>query len=118
VPAITYVSEARSFRPGAAIDLDGSSWQADAPAIPTISRLLDLEPAIERSRSGNGAHLWFLFAEAIPSADARKLLHAPYADNGQWAALGRRSGRRSIVGATGDAIVGDTGRNVPDSGER
>lgn len=56
-----------------AIDLDGSSWQSDARAIRTTSRLFDLEPAIERSRSGNGAHVWFFFADAVSATDARKL---------------------------------------------
>ncbi|WP_448509641.1 TOTE conflict system archaeo-eukaryotic primase domain-containing protein [Immundisolibacter sp.] len=29
--------------------------------------------AIERSRSGNGAHAWFFFSSAVPAAAARKL---------------------------------------------
>jgi hypothetical protein len=29
--------------------------------------------AIERSRSGNGAHAWILFAEPVPAADAPRL---------------------------------------------
>src|SRR5205823_11297469 len=29
--------------------------------------------ALERSRSGNGAHVWFFFEEAIPASLARKL---------------------------------------------
>ncbi len=55
------------------MDLDGSSWQPDVQAIRKTCRGLDLEPAIERSRSGNGAHVWFFFADAIPAADARRL---------------------------------------------
>ena len=56
-----------------AIDLDGSSWQSDARAIRDTCRSLDLEPAIERSRSGNGAHVWLFFAEAVAASDARRL---------------------------------------------
>ena len=56
-----------------AIDLDGRSWQADARAIRETCKSLDLEPAIERSRSGNGAHPWFFFAEPVRAADARRL---------------------------------------------
>ena len=34
---------------------------------------LDLPAAVERSRSGRGAHVWFFFEEAIPAALARRL---------------------------------------------
>ena len=56
-----------------AIDLDGSSWQSDVGAIRQTCRSLDLEPAIERSRSGNGAHVWFFFAGVVAASDARRL---------------------------------------------
>ena len=56
-----------------AMDLDGSTWQSDVQAIRKTCRGFDVEPAIERSRSGNGAHVWFFFADAIPAADARRL---------------------------------------------
>ena len=56
-----------------AIDLDGKSWQSDTRAIQSTARAVGLEPAIERSRSGNGAHLWFFFVDAVTAADARKL---------------------------------------------
>jgi hypothetical protein len=56
-----------------AIDLDGASWRSDTQAISATARSLDLEPAIERSRSGNGAHMWFFFADAVSAADARRL---------------------------------------------
>jgi superfamily II DNA or RNA helicase len=56
-----------------AIDLDGDSWRSDASAIRRTCRSLSLEPAIERSRSGGGAHLWFFFSDAVPAADARRL---------------------------------------------
>lgn len=32
-----------------------------------------LTPAVERSRSGNGGHVWFFFSQPVPAADARKL---------------------------------------------
>lgn len=56
-----------------AIDLDGGSWQTDVRAIRDTCTSLGLEPAIERSRSGNGAHVWLFFADAVAAADARKL---------------------------------------------
>ena len=36
-------------------------------------RRLDVPAALERSRSGNGGHIWLFFDEAIPAALARKL---------------------------------------------
>ena len=36
-------------------------------------RRLDLPAALERSRSGNGGHIWLFFEEAIPAACSRKL---------------------------------------------
>ena len=56
-----------------AIDLDGSSWGADARAVRETCRSLELEPAVERSRSGNGAHVWFFFTRSVAAADARRL---------------------------------------------
>ncbi|MGI8414488.1 MAG: TOTE conflict system archaeo-eukaryotic primase domain-containing protein [Solirubrobacteraceae bacterium] len=56
-----------------AIDLDERSWRDDVRAIANTCRALGLGPAIERSRSGNGAHVWFFFAEAVPAAEARRL---------------------------------------------
>jgi hypothetical protein len=56
-----------------AIDLDGTSWRADARAIRETCRSLDLEPTIERSRSGNGGHVWLFFTHSVAAADARRL---------------------------------------------
>ena len=56
-----------------AIDLDGASWRADARAIRATCRSLDLEPTIERSRSGNGAHVWLFFTHSVAATDARQL---------------------------------------------
>ena len=56
-----------------AIDLDGASWRTDARAIRETCRSLGLEPTIERSRSGNGAHMWVFFANSVAAADARRL---------------------------------------------
>jgi hypothetical protein len=56
-----------------AIDLDRASWRTDAQALAQTCRSLDLYPAIERSRSGNGAHIWFFFTDPVPATDARRL---------------------------------------------
>jgi superfamily II DNA or RNA helicase/very-short-patch-repair endonuclease len=56
-----------------AADLDKAQWQEDAQALLETCRRLDLEAALERSRSGNGGHIWLFFEQAIPATLARKL---------------------------------------------
>jgi superfamily II DNA or RNA helicase/very-short-patch-repair endonuclease len=56
-----------------AADFDGSDWQKDAEATVQTCRRLDVPVALERSRSGNGCHVWFFFEEAFPATLARKL---------------------------------------------
>ena len=56
-----------------AADFDEASWQADVAAFRKTCGEFGLIPAVERSRSGNGAHVWFFFTEPVPAADARKL---------------------------------------------
>ena len=56
-----------------AADFDKTEWQEDADAVLETCRRLSLPVALERSRSGNGGHVWLFFAEAIPAALARRL---------------------------------------------
>lgn len=56
-----------------AVDFDKKAWQEDVLAVRDTCRELDLSVAVERSRSGNGGHLWVFFDEAIPAQLARKL---------------------------------------------
>ena len=56
-----------------AVDLDGQDWQKDAGAFLETCRRLALPAALERSRSGNGAHIWLFFDEPIPASLARKM---------------------------------------------
>ncbi len=55
-----------------AIDLDGGSWQADVAALREVCRELGVPPAVERSRSGDGAHLWFFFTAPVSAGLARR----------------------------------------------
>lgn len=54
-------------------DFDEDNWRADVTAFCACCRNMGISPAVERSRSGNGAHVWFFFSEPIPAADARRL---------------------------------------------
>ncbi|OFW10518.1 MAG: restriction endonuclease subunit R [Acidobacteria bacterium RIFCSPLOWO2_02_FULL_67_36] len=56
-----------------AVDFDKTGWREDAAAFLETCRRLNLPAALERSRSGRGAHVWFFFEEAVPAALARRL---------------------------------------------
>jgi superfamily II DNA or RNA helicase/very-short-patch-repair endonuclease len=55
------------------VDFDKSAWLEDTAAFIETCRSMDLSPALERSRSGRGGHVWLFFEEAVPAALARKL---------------------------------------------
>lgn len=56
-----------------AIDFDKSSWRADASAFLETCDRLAIPAVLERSRSGNGAHVWIFFDRAISASMARRL---------------------------------------------
>src|SRR5207302_361649 len=56
-----------------AADFDKATWQEDTGAFLETCREMNVPAALERSRSGNGGHVWFFFNEAVPAALARKL---------------------------------------------
>jgi hypothetical protein len=54
-------------------DFDDDGWQEAACAYRDACRRRGLDCAVERSRSGDGAHVWMFFEEAIPAREARAL---------------------------------------------
>ncbi|MEA3363403.1 MAG: DEAD/DEAH box helicase, partial [Thermodesulfobacteriota bacterium] len=56
-----------------ATDFDESSWRDDALAFMQSCKELDIPAALEISRSGQGAHTWIFFSEAVSATEARKL---------------------------------------------
>jgi len=56
-----------------AVDFDKASWQEDAKAFLETCQLFDVPAALERSRSGNGGHIWIFFSEPVPAALARNM---------------------------------------------
>ena len=72
-------------------DFDREDWRRDALAYVETCDLLRVPCALERSRSGNGAHAWIFFQEPVLAATARRL---------------------------GSAIITDTMERVPDIGFR
>jgi hypothetical protein len=56
-----------------AADFDKTSWIDDVAAFVETCRAHALPAAVERSRSGNGAHVWFFFSEPVVAGTARKM---------------------------------------------
>jgi superfamily II DNA or RNA helicase len=56
-----------------AIDFDEAGWEKDITTLRKVCAEYALPFAIERSRSGNGGHIWFFFENRISAALARKL---------------------------------------------
>jgi len=56
-----------------AADFDDGSWREDVTAFVATARRAGLPLAVERSRSGKGAHVWFFFSSAVAAASARKM---------------------------------------------
>ena len=56
-----------------AVDFDEGTWKDDVRAFTETARRFDLPALVERSRSGNGAHVWFFFSAPVAAASARKM---------------------------------------------
>ena len=56
-----------------AVDFDKAEWKDDVSSSAETCRSVSVPVAVERSRSGNGAHAWFFFAAPLPAAIARKM---------------------------------------------
>ena len=54
-----------------AADFDDEEWQDDVAAVRACAHELGFPPAVERSRSGGGAHLWWFFKQPLPARLAR-----------------------------------------------
>lgn len=55
------------------VHFDDDQWAPDALAFVETCRGHGIAAALERSRSGNGGHMWIFFAEPIPARDAGPL---------------------------------------------
>ncbi len=56
-----------------AVDFDKGAWADDVMAFIETSRRTGLPIAVERSRSGNGAHVWFFFSAPVAATTARNM---------------------------------------------
>lgn len=55
------------------VDFDKKQWREDVQAFMESCRELEVPAAMEISRSGNGAHVWFFFESPVSARDARRL---------------------------------------------
>ena len=55
-----------------ALDFDGEGWKEDISAVREICGKNDISMLAERSRSGQGGHIWFFFADKVKAFQARK----------------------------------------------
>lgn len=56
-----------------AADFDKEHWQRDATAFLETCRHKNVPACLERSRSGNGGHVWIFFEQPVSSSEARKM---------------------------------------------
>ena len=56
-----------------AADFDKEDWAADASAMLGTCRAKGVPAVLERSRSGNGGHVWIFFSEPVLARTARQL---------------------------------------------
>jgi superfamily II DNA or RNA helicase len=56
-----------------AVDFDKSGWHDDATAFLTTCHGFNVPACLERSRSGNGGHIWIFFDRPVLAVDARRL---------------------------------------------
>jgi len=54
-------------------DFDGPGWAPDALAYLDAAHSEGIPAALERSRSGDGGHVWVFFAGKVPAASARRI---------------------------------------------
>lgn len=56
-----------------AADFDKSTWQEGSSAFLETCQTHNVPAVLERSRSGNGGHVWIFFSEPVPAKLARRL---------------------------------------------
>lgn len=56
-----------------AVDFDKTSWIDDVRAFLTTCNKHHIPACLERSRSGNGGHVWIFFSEPVPAKTARQM---------------------------------------------
>lgn len=55
-----------------AIDFDGDGWKEDVSAVREVCEENGMPALVERSRSGQGGHIWFFFSDKVRASLARR----------------------------------------------
>ncbi|WP_150272345.1 TOTE conflict system archaeo-eukaryotic primase domain-containing protein [Paenibacillus tepidiphilus] len=55
-----------------AMDFDKHDWKQDVTAVMELCKIHEIPALLERSRSGNGGHIWIFFSQNIEAATARR----------------------------------------------
>lgn len=56
-----------------AVDFDKTTWMEDAKAFLGTCKSYGIPASLERSRSGNGGHVWIFFSEPVAAMASRKM---------------------------------------------
>ncbi len=56
-----------------AVDFDKETWKENSKVYLKTCRKFNIPAALERSRSGNGGHIWIFFSEPIPAKLGRQM---------------------------------------------
>lgn len=57
-----------------AADFDGDKWQDESVKFLTVCNEVNISAYLERSQSGNGAHVWIFFDEKYPAIRSRRVV--------------------------------------------
>jgi len=58
-----------------AVDFDKKDWQKDSVAFIRVCKQFKIPVCLERSRSGNGGHVWIFFEETYPADKSRRVVY-------------------------------------------
>jgi len=74
-----------------AADFDGESWIVEALKFLQICKVNSIPAYLERSRSGNGGHVWIFFEQAYEAVKSRKVMKTLLEESGVFSVFDKQS---------------------------
>ncbi len=74
-----------------AADFDKANWQDEAVAFLNVSKEKEIPAYLERSRSGNGGHVWVFFDKPYPAIRSRKIFISILEQSGAFSMFDKSS---------------------------
>ncbi|MBK5215061.1 MAG: DEAD/DEAH box helicase [Flavobacteriaceae bacterium] len=74
-----------------AADFDKANWQKEARAFLNASKEKEIPAYLERSRSGNGGHVWIFFEKPYPAIKSRKIFISILESSGAFSLFDKSS---------------------------